>query len=724
MYNYLIILLIFILLILFLAYFNTKKSLKLKANWEINLKDTESFENNYNQLDINYNLIKNNCFDNKQNLDNYINQQGYNKIINCQNPGKSQYSLNQKSNSYYEISCSNSINSTYLLFFYINLENKNINEFNFESFVKIRMPTKDYSNYLPKIQYNIIKKVDLGNNKVWYHVKVIYNSNENVLDKQIITFNNQQKNCTLYLTDISLFKVLNSAPNFIYNRDLICFIDCIKYNSNNNVLHDLSGNNNDMYLSNIPKKNEDYIYLTNSKIEGFPSNVLNSEKFTLVLSINKQEDNNQLKSKVEGNLSKENDQFNRILLSVQGNNQYAFEIGILDDYLYLLQNNKKIKSDRPLNYYNKSMITVLYDGNVLNIYNDNLNILSHKIDKIYLNKKPILLNKNKNLDIYLYHIAVYNRIVNSTELKNIREYFITNQNKNNDNQPNILDVTFDNIFDTKKYNSPLVNNYDKYIENFQTAEEESYEEVHDNNDNNIKMNCLKDCNNLCKKFLNGTQSSIDKYKNCLNNCKNVVDSCNEYCKTNNDEMYCADTECKVNDKCPKVYKKNGKYVVYIPENGIYSDFFTGEKIFSADIDKARNMYAYNFPNCPIPKELICDNNKYKEYCPYTVNELNPCNSRACADVNWNVKNYKDLKINDKCKKIISNYCHINYDKDDNCYCWDPKYKNDKRCIEFRKFFENPNDYCNISSFNIEQHPDFNKYIKKDKIPCWGCNIPE
>ena len=36
MYNYLIILLIFILLILFLAYFNTKKSLKLKANWEIN----------------------------------------------------------------------------------------------------------------------------------------------------------------------------------------------------------------------------------------------------------------------------------------------------------------------------------------------------------------------------------------------------------------------------------------------------------------------------------------------------------------------------------------------------------------------------------------------------------------------------------------------------------------------------------------------------------------
>ena len=106
----------------------------------------------------------------------------------------------------------------------------------------------------------------------------------------------------------------------------------------------------------------------------------------------------------------------------------------------------------------------------------------------------------------------------------------------------------------------------------------------------------------------------------------------------------------------------------------------------------------------------------------TINELNPCNARVCSNVNWNVENYKDLKINEKCKKVISNYCHINYDKDENCICWDPKYKNTKECIEYRKFFENPNDYCNISSFNIEEHPDFEKYIKKDNIPCWGCNL--
>ena len=79
-------------------------------------------------------------------------------------------------------------------------------------------------------------------------------------------------------------------------------------------------------------------------------------------------------------------------------------------------------------------------------------------------------------------------------------------------------------------------------------------------------------------------------------------------------------------------------------------------------------------------------------------------------------------IDDKCKKVISNYCHINYDKDENCKCWDPKYKNDKACIEYKRFFENPNDYCNIASYKIEEHPDIKKYVKKDNIPCWGCNL--
>lgn len=724
MYNYLIIFVVFILFILLLSFLSHKKNFKIKSGFEVDINNINNIESFNNKLSVEYNLIKNNCFENNKNLTNFINQNGPCKIVNYQNPGNTQYTLNQKTKSYYEISCDNSLNSSYLLYFYIYIENLNINEFNFEKFVKIRMPTKDYSNLLPKINYNIVKKITLGNNKNWYYIKINYNSNENVLDKQIITFNNTQEKCNLYLTDISLYKVLNNAPNFIYNKNLICFIDSIDYSSNNNILHDISGNNNDLYLSNIPKKNENYIELTNTKIDGFTSNNLNSDKFTIMFTINKIQETINDKPSIENN--KNND---KTLLSVQGNNQYSFEILIIDDYLYLKQENNKFKSDKQLNYHNKSVITILYDGNKLNIYNDNLNILSKKINKLFLNNKPIIINKNKNINLHLYNILAYNRIVETNELKDIREYFITNQNKKSSNN-DILGLTFDNIYDNNNLNNSVIDGFDSKIEKFHSSNEESYEENHDNDDLKMKLNCVSDCNNICNKFLNGSSNQIENYKNCLNNCKNVMNSCKEYCETNNeDNTYCTTSNNNNNNNnenlnCPKVYKKNGKYVVYIPENGVYSGFFTGEKIFSADIDKARNMYAYNFPDCPIPKELISDNNKYKEYCPFTINELNPCNARVCSDVNWNVKNYKDLKASDKCKKVISNYCHVNYDKDENCVCWDPKYKNNKECIEFRKFFEDPNDYCCISSFNIEDHPDIKKYVKKDNIPCWGCNIQE
>jgi hypothetical protein len=105
-----------------------------------------------------------------------------------------------------------------------------------------------------------------------------------------------------------------------------------------------------------------------------------------------------------------------------------------------------------------------------------------------------------------------------------------------------------------------------------------------------------------------------------------------------------------------------------------------------------------------------------------VNELNPCHISACANVNWEVDNYQDLHLNKPCKKIVSNYCQINYELDDKCICWDPKYKDDSKCAEFRRYFEDPLDYCAASQFNIEDHPDFNKYIKRDNIPCWGCTV--
>jgi hypothetical protein len=160
-------------------------------------------------------------------------------------------------------------------------------------------------------------------------------------------------------------------------------------------------------------------------------------------------------------------------------------------------------------------------------------------------------------------------------------------------------------------------------------------------------------------------------------------------------------------------------------NGYYSKLLdhSGEISYGSNLEKARYAYNTNFPKCPTPNELLPgEGKKYNESCPFIVNELNPCFTTACAGINWNVKNYNDLKLNKNCKKAVSNYCQINNHIDDKCKCWNPAYKDTPECIAMRKYFEDPNDYCSPSSFNIEDHPDFNKYIKKDNIPCWGCNL--
>lgn len=682
-YIFIFILLLIILTILFIcASYNSKKSNYLLLN---NNNEIEHFESQFDFLKINYNLISNNSFQDGNPLSNFINQNGFNQIIKYKNPGKSPFVLHQKKNSLYEISCSADINSYYILYFYIYSEN-NIDNLDIESFIKIRMPTKDYINYFPKINYNIIKKIDLGMKNPWYYLKITYKSSNNILDKQLISLKTNHNVKSLFLTDFSLFKVLNDAPNFIYNRDLICLIDVIGYQSNNNILHDLSGNNNDMYLSNIPKKNNGYIELSNTEIQGFPSNHLNTTHFTLIFLLNKQENNNAIDSKIEGNLSKKNNIFNKILLSLYGNNNYAFEIGIKDDYLYLLQDNQQTKSNRPLSFYKKSMITIIYENGILNIFNDGINILNKKINNIHFNKKQFTMNKNKNLSLYLYSFLSYNRVVDNDELKDIYNYFITNQNANYLESPSLINHQFDNVFKNNSNSSPLLKPYvSKNTEFFNNLQEEmnyeesfneeniSYEEKHDNQDNLMKNNCK-----FNKKVLT----------------------------------------------CPQVFKKNGHYIVYITPNSTYSDFFVGEKIFRGNRDKVRNIYAYNFPDCPIPEILVKENNESIKHCPFIINDLNPCNSRTCSNVNWNVNNLKDLKVNDKCKKVISNYCHIHYDEDDNCKCWHPNYKNDPYCMKVRRKFEKAEDYCSPSNYDIKDHPDFNKYIKKDNIPCWGCKIPE
>ena len=393
----------------------------------------------------------------------------------------------------------------------------------------------------------------------------------------------------------------------------------------------------------------------------------------------------------------------------------------------MISDKIRVRSKEKLNYYNKSSLVIIYKDSKINIFNDGINIISQKINKIYFSNNKFTINRNKNVDLYLYSFLIYNRFLENNELRKIREYFITNQDKNFNNLPNILNHSFEDVFAQTNSPVPLIKPFDN-ISQHEDIKVDTFKNHYDNQDIKIRNSCTNTCLNLCNKFLNKKEPEIDNYKNCITNCKNVLPQCSDFCseeENNDDSLFCSSDKNDV-IVCPKVYKKNNNYYVYIPPNSYYSNMYEGEKSYGSDIEKVRYMYSINFPKCLLPEELQLNNGNTQNdsSCPYIINELNPCQIKDCSNVNWNVSNYKDLNINDNCKKAISNYCHINYKYDPNCVCWNPKYKNDKNCIEFKRFFEDPKDYCKPSSFDIKDHPDFNKYIKKDKIPCWGCNLNE
>jgi len=178
-----------------------------------------------------------------------------------------------------------------------------------------------------------------------------------------------------------------------------------------------------------------------------------------------------------------------------------------------------------------------------------------------------------------------------------------------------------------------------------------------------------------------------------------------------------------NDMCPQTIFENGHYYVVVPEGSklAKSVGYHGARDYGTDIDNAKHIFEINFPKCEIPD--ILDKRKFRgdlENCPFILtNEDNPCKKYDCANVEWNKK---DAKIGNKtCKKSVDTYCSKYADLDGACYCWKSENKDKKECLKFRGRFED-DETCDFRKFPIEKHPDSNKWIEKDKIPCWGCNL--
>jgi len=145
--------------------------------------------------------------------------------------------------------------------------------------------------------------------------------------------------------------------------------------------------------------------------------------------------------------------------------------------------------------------------------------------------------------------------------------------------------------------------------------------------------------------------------------------------------------------------------------------------------RAREIYRINNPYCRRIPDVLDDwwnsQQPLPEKCPFVVDTyMNPCRREACENVNW--KEHSPKNLNARCKRHVAEYCRSEAGKhDDFCTCWQPGFENVGMCEKYRAKFENPREYgISPGSFAIEEHPDYDKYIKKDRVPCWGCDLEQ
>jgi hypothetical protein len=478
--------------------------------------------------------------------------------------------------------------------------------------------------------------------------------------------------------------------------------------------NDLSGYGNGFTLSRAPMVVKDALQLDGISVEGFSSDKLTSTfSIALILQIPTLEKQEEVgEEEMSDTLGEEEDTLptdeeevesfvassSFPLLSIPGNHDYALELQLENSYLYIQSEEKRVRSTKKLYLSNKSMLVVTCtEESQVDVYLDREKIISTRLSKIYLNKDTLSINRKKNIRIELYSILAYTRCISLDEMTDIRNYYIENKNKNVKQ------------FDVNIYYLDTLTGSKSNVSWDSDSEEDSAD------------NCPSACESNCSSFLN-EKYDLRKYSNCIDNCKNVLISCNEYCSSNvnSKSKYCQKKKTW-NQNCPIGYRKDGKYYIHIAKGSKYANKYDieGEQLYGNSMEKARKTYQRNFPDCPVPEAF---QRATSTSCPFVVNDMNPCQSHVCANVDWNVKDYKKLKMNDSCKKAVSTYCHLNNEWDDMCYCWKPENMEKEKCIQMRKFFENPKDYCKPSYYDIDEHPDFHKYIRKDKIPCWGCDV--
>ncbi len=642
------------------------------------------------------NIITNGDFADGKDVGGYTDQSGTNKIVPMANPTTSPNVLYQQDSTnltYYEIIQPVVPNATYAFMAWVRLDNP-INStstdiINFQQLFRVRILKKTGSNELPPVRVTIIRTMDMNGSK-WYLVKYVFNTSNEVAGSMNIYLNYASELIAkdIYFAGLGLYQILGDVDSFIYTNGLTSFLSGFYCDSGALSWKDLSPLGNNFTLLNRASVDtkEGSVLMFNNKATQLKSDPVYGGKPTFMANI---------LCKVEMDHASEEDAIDKYSIFALKDSSTTpkaiFALYVTDKKTLILQVGSKFKeTTSPVQLKSKTLLSIAFNNDLRKVilYQDAVQILTMDgLDPITFSNVNTVINDDQYLKLTIHDMMVHNYILLDNELKDLRSYLMDTTLRTPRNVPSLFD-----------YIIPQNWRWDGTLSSLTGTSGTSG----------------------TTSGSSSTTGSVEDYKDAFYRAFQN----NEQVYTNIKNESCAKPIVKPSD-CPTAYKKGDDFYIFINKDSYYHNKlgYYGEKYYGTDKAKVKYIYEMNFPDCQLPMILTeNEGKKFSNTCPFIIDQNNPCGMVGCGGVDWSKKYVEDLGLKDPCKKAVSYYCRINYDLDPKCVAWKPSNKNDEKSKNIRKYFENPDEYCDIRNYKIEDHPDFKDYIKKDKIPCWGCNL--
>lgn len=707
-----------LLLLLFLYFHYNRGDISEGLRSKVFQKYKEHFTNSDNRM------IQNGSFQYGESPKQFSEKKGSYEVTKVSNPGNSSYALQQTgADGYYMLRVPVKAGKKYSLSYWIgksdhwNGRDKNFN---------IKLGQRVLSGDGKLIGS---KRVDTNNwNKYRYTFKV--DKNDPNTAEIYIGYKPGATAGERFFTDLNMYPMVGDNQSFpIPLRDgLETYINTAnpESSSGGRVMKDLSTQGNDMTWKNKPSREDDHVNTRSNQLVGKVKKG-KADAFTVSVLLKPIRG-----AKGEGTL-----------VNIPGNQDVALMVEMKNNMsgLDVTVGSKKFSYKGKM-IKEKSLISITYNGKsgkVILYQNGTRLITKSGMGALHFNGK-IVFNADSKLDAKLFAALVYDRALSGDDLNSLNQYFqsynprrrtdgIYNYQMNNDVPGDVDDADYGVGVD----NSAVLGMEDNaFVQEFDNRAQHGIKNSWHERTNRGRPT-LQDCVNDYNDEMRRHQYQGKKGTPMLSD----VPSCRRACQVKGNDSkenswMCERIEQEINSEkrckdsdCPEAYLSGDSYMVYVKPGSKYAEQLgrSGNFDYGTNRRRAREIYIQNFKGCEVPEILTPHGYKANmDGCPFIIDEMNPCKEYSCRKVDWSEKNPAKQGLNKSCRRSISNYCDRFKHKDPNCVCWEKRYEDTPRCRALRDFMDDRGDKCRVDVFEITEHPDIKDYIKRDKVPCWNCNL--